>query len=55
MINTLNHCAAYLGQLVKCKSADREVAGSIPGRTNAQGLNITEDEGAALAMASANC
>ena len=36
--------AARLGQLVKRRSAKRKVAwGSNPGRTNAQGLKITEE------------
>ena len=32
--------------MVKRRSTERKVAGSIPGRTNTQGLKITEDEGA---------
>ena len=33
---------AWLAQLGECQSAEREVAGSNPGRTNTQGLQITE-------------
>ena len=36
--------AAWLAQLVKRRSAERKVAwGSNPGRTNSQGLKITEE------------
>ena len=34
--------AAWLAQLGERRSAEREVAGSNPGRTNTQGLQITE-------------
>ena len=34
--------AALLAQLGERRSAEREVAGSDPGRTNTQGLKITE-------------
>ena len=37
-----NTTAAQLAQLVKRRSAEREVAGSNPGRSNIQGL-ITEE------------
>ena len=47
-------CAAWLAQLVEHQSAEQEVAGSIPGSTNIQGLKITEDKRAAFAMTSAN-
>ena len=46
--------ASWLAQLIERQSAEREVSGSNPGRTNTQGLKITEDEGAAFAMTSAN-
>ena len=35
--------AARLAQLVKRRSAERKVAGSSPGRSNTQGLKITEE------------
>ena len=37
---------AGLAQLVEPLSAEREVAGSMTGRTDTQGLKIAEDEGA---------
>ena len=36
-------CAARFAQLDKRRSAEWEVAGSIPDRTNTQGLKITEE------------
>ena len=44
-IKTINFCdcVARFAQLDKRWSAEREVAGSIPGRTNTQGLKITEE------------
>ena len=35
---------AWLAQLVRRQSAVREVSGSIPGRTNTQGLKIIEEK-----------
>ena len=34
--------AAWLAQLGERRSAEREVAGSNPGRTNTQGIQITQ-------------
>ena len=44
-IKTINFCdcAARFAQLDKRRSAEWEVAGSIPDRTNTQGLKITEE------------
>ena len=44
-IKTINfcECAARFAQLDKHRSAEREVAGSIPGRINNEGLEITEE------------
>ena len=39
------YTAAWLAQLIKCQSAEREVAGSNPGQTKILGLKITKDEG----------
>ena len=39
---------AWLAQLGERRSGEREVAGSNPGRTNIQGLKITEKETAAF-------
>ena len=39
-----------LAQLVDRRSAEREVAGSIRGRTNTQGFKITEDKGATFGL-----
>ena len=36
--------AAWLAQLGERRSTEREVAGSNPGRTNTQGLQITEEK-----------
>ena len=36
------NAAAWLAQLGELRSAEQEVAGSSPGRTNTQGLEITE-------------
>ena len=46
--------AAWLAQLGERRSGEREVTGSNPGRTNTQGLKITEKESAAFVMTSAN-
>ena len=46
--------AAWLAQLRERRSGEREVTGSNPGRTNPQGLKITEKESAAFVMTSAN-
>ena len=35
---------AWLAQLGERRSTEREVAGSKPGRTNTQGLQITEEK-----------
>ena len=40
----LSRAAAWLAQLVRHQSDVREVSGSIPGRTNTQGLKITEEK-----------
>ena len=39
-----NVVAAWLAQLGERRSVEREAAGSNPGRTNTQGLNITEEK-----------
>ena len=49
-MNTLKVYRGRLAQLVERRSAEREVTGSIRGRTNIQGLKITEDEGATLSL-----
>ena len=46
--------AAWLAQLGERRSGEREVTGSNSGRTNTQGLKITEKESAAFVMTSAN-
>ena len=46
--------AAWLAHLGERWSGEREVTGSNPGRTNTQGLKITEKESAAFVMTSAN-
>ena len=46
--------AALLAHLIECQSADQEVASLNPGRSNPQGLKITEDEDAAFASTSAS-
>ena len=44
---------AWLAQLGEHRSADREVTGSKPGRTNTQGLNLKNwEKSAAFVMAS---
>ena len=45
---------AWLAQLIERQSAERDVAGSNLGRTKNQSVIITEDEGAAFAVTSAN-
>ena len=46
--------ATQLAQLVEHQTTVWEVVGSNPGQTNTQGLKISEGEGAAFALASAN-
>ena len=42
LVNLNVNAAAWLAQLGELQSAEQEVAGSSPGRTNTQGLEITE-------------
>ena len=41
-VSKTHFTATWLAQLGECRSTEREVTGSNPGRTNTQGLQITE-------------